>query len=96
MKVKIKSQAAQTKLRRIRNRLNSVPQRAHRYFVTETPIDTGNARNKTKFIKGNTIYANYPYAVRLDEGYSKQSPLGMSTPTIEFIKKIVRRIITLG
>lgn len=96
MKVRIKSQAAQTKLRRVRNRLNSVPQRAHRFFVRETPIDTGNAKRRTKFIRGNTIDANYPYAVRLDEGYSRQSPLGMSLPTIVYVKKLVRRIFALG
>ena len=41
------------------------------------------------------IQANYPYAQRLDEGWSKQAPDGMSKPTEQFIdnrlKKIMRK-----
>jgi hypothetical protein len=94
-KFRIKSQAAQTKLRRVKKRLNQVPNRGYKYFVAKTPVRTGNARRKTK-LYNDTINANYPYAVPLDEGWSKQSPLGMSLPTFLYIKKLVRRIFTLG
>lgn len=62
---------------------------AHKLFVSKTPIDTGNARNSTK-LDGTVIKANYPYAERLDNGWSKQSS-GMTKPTEEFIKKEVKR-----
>ena len=55
---------------------------------TGTPRDTGNARRNTKLV-GDTILAQYPYAQRLEQGYSKQAPDGMSTPTIEYIKKYI-------
>jgi hypothetical protein len=95
-KVRITQKGAQSKLRRVRKRLKQVPQRAHKHFVNETPIDTGNAKRRTKLISGNTIDANYPYAVRLDEGHSKQAVLGMSLPTFLYIRKLVRRIFILG
>jgi hypothetical protein len=53
-----------------------------------TPKVTGNARKNTK-LKGDRILAQYPYAQRLDQGSSKQAPDGMSTPTIEYMKKYI-------
>ena len=48
----------------------------------------GNARRKT-ILRGNEIQANYPYAQRLEEGYSSQAPNGMTEPTIESIRDYV-------
>jgi hypothetical protein len=59
------------------------------YFVSITPIDKGNARNKTK-LTGDTIHANYPYATRLDNGYSNQAKDGMSKPTLEKLSQLVK------
>ena len=53
-----------------------------------TPRDSGNARRNTK-LSGNTILAQYPYAGRLDDGYSSQAPDGMSNPTAEYISKYI-------
>ncbi len=61
---------------------------AHKAFVQNTPIRTGNARRNT-VKSGNDIDANYPYAQRLEEGYSKQAPKGMTEPTIEEVRKYV-------
>jgi len=61
-----------------------LPDEAYKVFVKETPVRSGNARRNTK-LKKNVINANYPYAQRLDEGYSKQSPEGMVKPTEEYI-----------
>ena len=58
------------------------------YFKSITPIDTGNARRKTSTRK-QTISADYGYAGKLDEGYSRQAPQGMSDPTIDQIEKII-------
>jgi hypothetical protein len=56
-------------------------------FKDFTPKRSGNAQNKTR-LKGDTIHANYPYAKRLDEGYSKQNNgVGMTEPTLQAIQK---------
>lgn len=81
---------------------------AHQNFVQNTPIGDpnrwktkykpknyrpGNARRNT-MLKGNTIEANYPYAKRLEEGYSSQAPDGMTEPTLESVREYVYK--TLG
>ena len=73
-------------LQRIQKRLETLPQLAYKEFVNNTPVRNGNARRNTKLQK-NTIVADYPYAKRLDEGYSKQAPQGMSKPTEDFVKR---------
>ena len=76
--------------------LNKVAPKAHKKWVEVTPKRTGNAKRRTKFEGGDTINADYPYARRLDKGYSKQAPKGMLDPTVKFIKdeldKIFRKI----
>ena len=62
----------------------------YNFFVQTTPIRSGNARNKTD-LKANIISANYPYAQRLDEGYSPQAPKGMTEPTIKHVQKYIKR-----
>ena len=79
-------------LKKIQKKLDQLPQEAYREFVKQTPIKSGNARRKTK-LKGDEIQANYPYAKRLDEGYSKQSPQGMVQPTEAFIRKRMKQIL---
>ena len=53
-----------------------------------TPEATGNARRHTK-LAGDSILAQYPYAVRLDKGYSKKAPDGMSKPTDDYMKTYI-------
>lgn len=79
-------------IEKIQKKLDELPKEAHKEFVKNTPIRTGNARRKTKLSK-DTIEANYPYAKRLDEGYSSQSPNGMTKPTEDFIKKRMKQIL---
>ncbi len=72
--------------------LDSVPKSGYDHFKQITPIRSGNARRRTR-LQGSTIKADYPYAVRLDEGWSKQAPKGMVQPTIEFMSKLVNKIM---
>jgi hypothetical protein len=65
---------------------------AHRYFKSITPVRTGNARRNT-FKTAEGVDANYPYAARLDEGYSRQAPRGMSDPTIEHMEQIFDKLV---
>lgn len=78
-------------IKRLQQELAKLPQDAYNFFVKTTPIDTGNARKNTK-LKQNTIEANYPYAERLDRGWSRQANDGMTKPTEKFIKERLRKI----
>jgi hypothetical protein len=83
--------------KKVENELKKLPQKATEFFKygAPTPIKSGNARRNTGLIK-DSIVANYPYAGRLDEGYSKQAPDGMSQPTLEYIQRTVARIMKGG
>jgi hypothetical protein len=60
---------------------------AYPVFKDFTPIRSGNAKNKTR-LKGDNIHADYAYAKRLDEGYSKQKGgVGMTEPTLKAIQE---------
>jgi len=72
---------------------NTITDVAYRAYVRNTPIRSGNARRSTHK-SGNSIDANYAYAQRLEEGYSKQAPKGMTEPTIEEVRRYV--FIKLG
>jgi hypothetical protein len=63
---------------------------AHKVFYANTAIRTGNARRNTNLYQ-NVIEANYPYAQRLDQGYSPQRPNGMTKPTMAFLKDYVKK-----
>lgn len=72
--------------------LDAVPAQAFTFFKAHTPIKTGNARSRT-VLKKDTIVAGYAYAQRLDDGYSRQAPDGMSRPTEAFVQKTTDKIM---
>ena len=59
-------------------------------FKKITPRDTGNAQNRTT-LSGNEIHAQYPYAQRLDKGWSKQAPNGMVQPTVQYLRDYIKK-----
>lgn len=76
--------------------LAPIPKKGYDHFKEITPIDTGNAKSKTKYSttqRGGRINGDYPYANRLNEGYSRQAPDGMTDPTIEHIRKEVKKVL---
>jgi hypothetical protein len=79
-------------LKAIRQQLKKVPQEATQEFKALTPIRSGNARRRT-YLQGDTIRAAYPYAEKLDEGYSKQAPRGMTTPWELWLEKKLKSIL---
>jgi hypothetical protein len=93
LKVNIKSNINPT-LKSMQKKIDKIPADAHKFFVKETPIRSGNARRNTTLKNKKEIVANYPYAKRLDEGYSKQSPEGMTQPTMDFIADEFIKIMT--
>ena len=79
------------RINQLNKALPKLVEHGYKVFKAETPIDTGNARSKTKRVR-NQIRGDYPYVNRLNNGWSRQSPQGMTTPTIESIKKEVKKI----
>jgi hypothetical protein len=79
-------------LNKIQKELMDLPNQAYQVFKDNTPVRSGNARKKTR-LKGDTILAAYPYARRLDGGWSRQSPDGMVKPTAKFIEQRLRKIL---
>ena len=70
----------------------SVMKTLYPYYVNKTPIREGNARNRTKLNKV-TISSKYPYAGRLDEGWSKQAPQGFTEPSINQLDQLIENYI---
>lgn len=60
------------------------------HFRKITPFKTGNAKRNT-FLNKDTIEATYPYARRLDEGYSPQARDGMTKPTEAYVQDWVKK-----
>jgi hypothetical protein len=79
-------------LTKLQARIKKIPQDAFRFFVSQTPVRTGNARRNTSLNK-DTILADYPYAQRLDDGYSNQSPNGMTKPTEAFVNREIKKLL---
>jgi hypothetical protein len=72
---------------------NNLAREAYDYFKGITPIariNGGNAKRSTR-LSGNEIQADYPYAQRLDDGYSSQAPQGMTRPTEKFIQEYIKK-----
>ena len=94
MTVRLEKDTITPSIRRMRAALEQLPKSAFKEWVKLTPIDKGNARRSTR-LNQNTIDAQYPYAQRLDQGYSKQAPKGMSEPVTQFINSDMKRIMRL-
>lgn len=77
---------------KMKRSLAGLPKEAYHEFVAVTPVRSGNARRRTQ-LSGQTIEANYAYAKRLDNGYSRQAPRGMTEPTEKFLKKRIKQIL---
>jgi hypothetical protein len=66
--------------------------KAYTFFKNITPYDTRNAQRNT-VLSGDEIQANYPYAQRLDNGWSKQNGgKGMTKPTEKFIRGEIKKL----
>ena len=56
-------------LERIQTQLmRKLPKKGLAYLKSVTPVDSGNAKRKTKLVRGHTIKMDYPYADVIDEG----------------------------
>ena len=92
-KLTINAVGAIKKLEKMTDFPDDILEEGYDVFYEETPVDKGNARRNTKLNKRKgKIQANYPYAKRLDNGYSKQSPEGMSKPARKAMGKYADKI----
>lgn len=75
------------RLKQLESQLSSVKlaNAAYKFFRDNTPIRSGNARRNTHLVR-DTVEADYPYAQRLDNGYSPQAPAGMTKPTEKYMR----------
>lgn len=80
-------------IKRIKRELLKVPRESLAEYKRLTPIDTGNARRRTYLESNKTIRANYPYAQRLDEGWSNQARQGMTRPWEQWFRNKIRKIM---
>lgn len=92
LKIAVSKDRITTSLIQISKELATIPRQAHQQFVELTPKDTGNARSKTK-LNRNVIEADYAYAKRLDKGYSKQSPKGMTAPLRDWMRRKLQLLL---
>lgn len=92
MSIKFDMSILTQKLKKASKVASEVIKPAYRYFLVSTPIRTGYARSHTR-LKDKSILAKYPYAKKLDEGYSKQAPDGMVQPTVDEINRLVQKYI---
>lgn len=81
------------RLNNLQKEFDKIPKQAHAEFKKVTPIKTGNAKRNTNFNGTDTINADYHYANKLNAGYSKQARDGMTNPTINYIRGLVRGIL---
>ena len=78
----------------IEDAISSSMSDTYKYYRKETPVRSGNARNKTKYTASSDkfkISSNYDYADRLDKGWSKQSPKGFTDPSFDYLEKQITR-----
>jgi hypothetical protein len=94
MKFKIRtvSNTVGPSLTRLQQNLGNLPNEYYAEYRKNTPKRSGNARDNTK-LRNDTIEANYDYAQRLDQGYSRQSPKGMKEPTDDYIETLIDQFI---
>ena len=64
---------------------------AYPVFVDATPERTGNAKRNTN-LRNTAINANYPYAQRLDDGWSRLKPNGMTKPTAKWFADYIKSL----
>ena len=79
-------------IKKIKQELAKVPQQGLVQFRALTPIRSGNARRNT-YLDRDTIRADYPYAQRLDEGWSKQAPRGITRPWEQWLRNRIKQIM---
>ena len=80
--------------KQINKAIDTSTEETYEFFKQKTPVKGGNARRNTKYKEKSTktsIIGDYPYSGRLDEGYSKQAPRGMTKPSLRELEKVITK-----
>lgn len=75
---------------KLKKNVEGLSKGAYEVFVENTPENTGNAKRKTR-LAGDKIIADYDYSQKLDEGFSRKKPKGMTEPTEQWIEQELNR-----
>ena len=86
------SNGIERNMRELKSEIQALPEQALEKFKEFTPKQSGNARRRTRR-NGSAIVADYPYANKLNEGSSSQSPDGMTKPFVEWLRQTVTKIV---
>lgn len=62
-------------------------------YQKATPVKSGYARSHTVQQNKTTLLSDYAYAGRLEDGWSKQAPSGMTNQTINKMPAIVDKLL---
>lgn len=101
-KIQISNNLITPALKKIRQDIAALPTDLHRQMVQLTPIDTGNARRRTRLVNNKRIQAAYAYAKVLNQGRrmtnrgmrgSNQAPKGMTIPLRDWYRKHIRTLL---
>tara|TARA_R110000764_G_scaffold94779_5_gene178569 strand:- start:723 stop:1007 length:285 start_codon:yes stop_codon:yes gene_type:complete len=90
--IKVNSKVFERRMKKLSGLPTYLIKDALKLTKENTPIKSGNARNKTT-IQGDKIVSNYGYAGKLNEGYSRQAPNGFTEPTIEQLNKDTTKFV---
>ena len=105
--ISMDTSALTARLRKKQTALAKLPKEGYTEFVRLTPIGRpktwknpkppkhyvpGNAKHSTKLENNQTIVGDYPYAQRLDKGWSKQAPKGILEPFTKWWLAQLKRI----
>ena len=90
--IKISERDLRALSREINDAVDDSMDETYTYFKKVTPVRSGNARRNTRYSKSkHRITADYAYAARLDDGWSKQAPRGMTEPSVQYLIKALGR-----
>ena len=90
MSIKVKSDEVKKLFRDMPREKDQAWRAAGELFKSLTPVKSGNARRNTR-VTDTEIHADYGYADRLDSGWSRQAPRGMSAETLKYFQQRIDR-----
>lgn len=94
MDIKVDATKARNKFEAMYEIPLDIIQAGYDTFKKVTPYNSGNAYRNTRLDERELeIQANYPYAERLDKGWSKQAPQGMVKPSQKEMKRTSKKIV---
>jgi hypothetical protein len=90
MGIKINDREVKEMFKELEDMPQFVMEKTYPYLKDRTPIKGGNARSKTRLEKNRSVIGSrYPYADRLDTGWSPQAPNGFTEPATKEIENLV-------